>query len=71
SSDDFRFEAGVSTPAGLRNYEIARLRDRSGCEHQRSIAPQAFLLFLFTYRGELSSFMQNSQVLSIKFCKHW
>ncbi len=31
----------------------------------------AFLLFLFTYQGELSSFMQNSQLFFVKFCKHW
>ncbi|MEG4917862.1 hypothetical protein [Microcoleus sp. B7-D4] len=37
----------------------------------RAIAPKAFLLFLFTYQGELGSFMQNSQVFLVEFGKHW
>ncbi|MEG4353021.1 hypothetical protein QUA74_25200 [Microcoleus sp. LAD1_D3] len=37
----------------------------------RAIAPKAFLFFLFTYQGELGSFMQNSQVFFFEFGKHW
>ncbi|MDQ2098124.1 MAG: hypothetical protein QQW96_10795 [Tychonema bourrellyi B0820] len=39
------------------------MRIRDGCWYESSIAPTAFLFFLFTYQGELSSFMQKSQVV--------
>ncbi|MEG4215492.1 hypothetical protein QUA27_09955 [Microcoleus sp. Pol14C6] len=45
---------------------------KNGCFWDlRAIAPPAFLFFLFTYQGELSSFMQNSQVVLVEFGKDW
>ncbi|MEG5032287.1 hypothetical protein [Microcoleus sp. AT3-D2] len=57
------FDKVLQTPVEVRN---------NGCFRDfRAIAPKAFLFFLFTYRGELSSFMQNSQVFLVEFGKHW
>ena len=42
----------------------------NGCFQDLRFGLIAFLLFLFTYRGEVSSFMQKSQVFFVEFRKH-
>ncbi|WP_333368320.1 hypothetical protein [Microcoleus sp. N3A4] len=54
----------------VRN-SIGNLRAMRLLNKSQQVRSNFVISLLYIYQGELSGFMQNSQVFFVKFCKHW